>query len=108
MALVHDGGILTVNVFKDLRGGRLRRDRRGRQGRGGRRPGGQLGAGHDAGPEFRQRNALFGVAREDPSQNIIELIRHGQDRFEESRVPAKGSVGRVVERGLFPGVASTG
>jgi uncharacterized membrane-anchored protein len=44
---------------------------------------------------------------ENAAQNVVELIGQRQDGLQEGRVPGKGTVSRVLERSLFPWVAST-
>lgn len=86
---------------------RLRRGRRSRQGLGGRLNS-ELRARENAVPELRQRNSLIWVASEDPSQDVVQFVRQGENSLEEIRASRKGTVSGILKRSLLPGVATTG
>lgn len=57
--------------------------------------------------ELGERDSLVGVLGEDPSQDIVKLIREGKDSLQKVRVPGKSAVCGILNRSLLPGVAAT-
>jgi len=62
----------------------------------------------DPGLQLGQSNPLVRVPGENPSQDVVQFIRHWEDALEGIWATGIGPVGGVLERGLLPWVASTG
>lgn len=57
-------------------------------------------------PQFGKLDSSGRVGIEDPPQNGVQLVRDGKNGPEEVGILHEGTEGRVLQRGLFPRVAS--
>lgn len=69
---------------------------------------GEPGAVHNHLAQFWDGDPLGWVAFEDTAQNVDHLRGQGQDGLEEERILEIGPESGILERGAFPGVATTG
>lgn len=69
--------------------------------------GGEAGALLDAALQLGHRDAVLRVALEDHAQDVIQLIRQGEDGLQEVPVPGERSVGGILQRGLLPRIPAT-